>query len=138
MFGAIGLASLMAGIALWPAGQSVARPSSPPRASDAPAAAPATAPSGAVALLPLAGSVERTLALPAGVTEADLSAIPDRYLNDPPAARLRMPVLVRGVPGIASADAPAEVAWSEGGHWYWLRAKDLTLRQLIELAAGLR
>jgi hypothetical protein len=136
--GAVGLGAVVLAVALWPSGSPPTRTTTGPIASQAPVAVATAAPFVAVAPAPLRGSVDRTLALPAAVTWAELSAIPDRYLNDPPAARLRLPVLVRGMPGIASAESPAEVAWSEGGHWYWLRAKDLTLGQLIDLATALR
>lgn len=138
MSGAIGLGAVVLAVALWPAGAPPTRASAAASASPLPTAAATATPLAAVAAAPLRGSVDHTLALPAAVTWAELSAIPDRYLNDPPAARLRVPVTVRGMPGIATPESPAEVAWSEGGYWYWLRAKDLTLRQLIDLATALR
>jgi hypothetical protein len=72
------------------------------------------------------------------VSGVHLAAIPDRLLNDPPAARLRIPVLVRGTTGIASFDAPFEIAWTEDGYWYWMRASDLTVSQLVDLASALQ
>lgn len=82
--------------------------------------------------------VPHELALPSGVTGVRLSAIPDSLLNDQPAARFRVPVLVRGTTGLGATDGPAVVAWSEHGLWYELSSTRLTLPQLIDLASALR
>jgi hypothetical protein len=89
------------------------------------------APTVAALLLPPA------LALPTGTTGARLSAIPDSLLNDQPASRYRMRVVVRGRTGLASVDGPLAIAWSENGYWYELSTTRLGLRQLIDLAGAL-
>lgn len=101
------------------------------------AAAPAAS---AAAVTPAAPTnlATRSLALPAGVGSVELAAIPDRLLNDPPAARLRVAVDVRGRVGLASADPPFEIAWSEGGYWYWLRSVDLSTEDLVRIATSMR
>lgn len=85
-------------------------------------------------LIPLA----RQLALPPGVIGVDLAAIPDQLLNDQPAARLRIGVNIRFTSGLASVDAPSEIAWTESGYYYWLRSPTLSISQLIEVASALR
>jgi hypothetical protein len=115
-------------LVLWPAPP--ARPAARPVASSAAVASVATG--------TLVGSTDPVLELPSGVLGVDLAAIPDRLLNDPPAARLRLAVSVRGTRGIASIDAPAEISWSEAGYWYWMRSSDLSISQLIDLAGALR
>ena len=87
---------------------------------------------------PLLGPTDVLLRLPSGVVGVDLAAIPDRLLNDQPAARLRIPVFIRGTRGIASVDAPSEISWTEAGYWYWMRSSDLSISQLIDLASALR
>ncbi|MGH2450270.1 MAG: hypothetical protein ACRDGE_03160 [Candidatus Limnocylindria bacterium] len=79
-----------------------------------------------------------TLSLPPGLGEVTLSVIPDRLLNDPPDARFRLPVPVRGAVGLGSVEGPAAVTWSEGGFWYELRSPVHTVAQLVELAGALR
>jgi hypothetical protein len=116
-------------IALWPA--PLAR--SAVRAAASPSPGPASA-----AADVLLGSTDTLLRLPSGVVGVDLAAIPDRLLNDQPAARLRIPVFIRGTRGIASVDAPAEISWTEAGYWYWMRSSDLSITQLIDLASALR
>lgn len=79
-----------------------------------------------------------TLSLPPDARDVDLAAIPDRILNDPPAARLRVPLEIRGTSGLGSVDEPAEISWTEAGYWYWMRSSVLTIPQLVELASALR
>ncbi|HEX9436629.1 MAG TPA: hypothetical protein VGA16_05650 [Candidatus Limnocylindria bacterium] len=114
-------------VSLWPA----TAPRPIPSATNAPPAV------GSSSVRPAVGATDPTLSLPAGVIGVDLAAIPDRLLNDPPAARLRLAVPIRGTFGIASVDAPSEIAWTEAGYWYWMRSKDLTIAQLIDLAGAL-
>ncbi|MGH2377087.1 MAG: hypothetical protein ACRDGT_01270 [Candidatus Limnocylindria bacterium] len=66
-----------------------------------------------------------------------LSAIPDWLLNDPPSARFRVAVEVRGRAGLATADRPASVAWTEDGFWYELSSRRMTIGELIHLASAL-
>jgi hypothetical protein len=66
-----------------------------------------------------------------------LSVIPDWLLNDPPSARFRVPVEVRGKAGLATADTPASIAWTEDGFWYELSSRRLTIGELIRLASAL-
>jgi hypothetical protein len=66
-----------------------------------------------------------------------LSVIPDWLLNDPPSARFRVPVDVRGKTGLATTDLPASVAWTEDGFWYELSSTRLTIGELIRLASAL-
>jgi hypothetical protein len=66
-----------------------------------------------------------------------LSVIPDWLLNDPPSARFRMPVDVRGKTGLATTDLPASIAWTEDGFWYELSSTRLTIGELIRLASAL-
>ena len=96
-----------------------------------------TSPSAPVAAL-TPPAPDRILALPPTVVGVDLAAIPDRLLNDPPAARLRVPILVRGTRGIGSVDAPSEISWTEAGYWYWMRSKDMSVAQLVDLAGALQ
>lgn len=77
------------------------------------------------------------LTLPPGTTGVDLWVMPDRLVNEPPDARLRLRVQVRGTFGIA-ADQPAEIAWTEDGSWYQMRSRSLTIAQLIDVASALR
>ena len=94
----------------------------------------------AVRTIPVSGAVPSSiaLALPAGLDGVDLAAIPDRLLNDPPDARLGLAVDVRGTKGIASTDAPFEIAWSEAGYWYWMRSGHMPVPRLIEIAGALQ
>lgn len=66
-----------------------------------------------------------------------LSVIPDWLLNDPPSARLKMPVDVRGKTGLATTDLPSSIAWTEDGFWYELSSTRLTIGELIRLASAL-
>jgi hypothetical protein len=115
---------------LWPAS-----PARAPLARDATSASPAAA---SVAAGVLMGSTDTLLRLPSGVVGVDLAAIPDRLLNDQPAARLRIPVFIRGTRGIASVDAPSEISWTEAGYWYWMRSSEMSISQLVDLASALR
>lgn len=78
------------------------------------------------------------LALPPDVSDADLSVIPERVLNDPPPPYFRLPVTVRGTAGLASVEGPAAVVWTERGHWYQLGSTVRTIGELLDLASALR
>lgn len=104
-------------------------------------AAPTTHPTATIAVIPDLGFIfarQPTLGLPPGVSGVRLSAIPDSLLNDQPAARFRVRVLVRGTTGLGASDGPAVIAWSEDGFWYELASTRLTIPQLIDLASALR
>jgi hypothetical protein len=66
-----------------------------------------------------------------------LSVIPDWLLNDPPSARFRVPVEVRGKTGLATTDRPASIAWTEDGFWYEMSSMRLGINELIRLASAL-
>lgn len=66
-----------------------------------------------------------------------LSVIPDWLLNDPPSARFRVPVEVRGKTGLATTDRPASIAWTEDGFWYEMSSTRLGINELIRLASAL-
>ena len=66
-----------------------------------------------------------------------LSVIPDWLLNDPPSARFRTPVDVRGRTGLATSDLPASIAWTEDGFWYEMSSTRLSINELIRLARAL-
>jgi len=120
---------LMAGLAPLAVDRSAAQaPDAPPAA-----ARPALAPVGG-------GSAVTTvvLALPPGVTDADLSAIPDRYVNEPLPPSFRVPLRVRGVAAVASAEPPFAITWTEGGLAYLLTSRARTIAQLVDLASRLR
>lgn len=66
-----------------------------------------------------------------------LSVIPDWLLNDPPSARFKVPVDVRGRTGLATTDRPASIAWTEDGFWYEMSSTRLGISELIRLASAL-
>ena len=47
-------------------------------------------------------------------------------------------VTVRGVPGVASVEGPAVVAWTERGIAYWLQSPTRSTEELIAIADELR
>ena len=79
-----------------------------------------------------------SLALPAGLTDVDLSAFPDWLANEPPAATLRAVVAVRGTMGIASVEGLTVVNWTEHGISYRLESLHRTVPELVVLADSLR
>ena len=79
-----------------------------------------------------------SLALPAGLTDVDLSAFPDWLANEPPAATLRAVVAVRGTLGIASVEGMTVVNWTEHGISYRLESLQRTVPELVVLADSLR
>ena len=83
-------------------------------------------------------ALTRRLALPLGVVDADLSAMPDRYVNESLPASFRIVVSVRGHAGIASVDPPSTIVWTEGDLHYLLTSSARTVPQLVELASRLR
>lgn len=66
-----------------------------------------------------------------------LSVIPDWLLNDPPSARFKIPVEIRGKTGLATTDRPASIAWTEDGFWYEMSSTRLSTSELIRLASAL-
>lgn len=84
------------------------------------------------------GIVLQPLRLPPGYTSVDLAALPERLANEAAPGTLRVIVSVRGRPGLAAAEGPAVVEWSEGGVVYSLRSSDRTTDELIRIAEALR
>ena len=84
------------------------------------------------------GVVMHPLALPARLDDVDLSAMPDRLANEAAPSSWRRVVTVRGVPGVASAEGPAVVAWTENGIAYWLASPTRSTEELIQIADELR
>jgi hypothetical protein len=78
------------------------------------------------------------LVLPQRLTDVDLSAMPDRLANEAAPASWRRVVTVRGVPGVASVEGPAVVAWTEKGIAYWLASPTRSTEELITIADELR
>jgi len=110
----------------------------PPAATAEPTSSPTTRPAAEIPDVDFIFARRPTLVLPSGVSGVRLSAIPDSLLNDQPAARYRVPVIVRGTLGLSAIDGPAVIAWSEDGFWYELASTRLSVRQLIDLASALR
>ena len=79
-----------------------------------------------------------SLALPAGLTDVELSAFPDWLANEPPAASLRAVVAIRGTMGIASVEGLTVVNWTEHGISYRLESLHRTVPELVVLADTLR
>ena len=79
-----------------------------------------------------------SLALPAGLTDVELSAFPDWLANEPPAASLRAVVAIRGTMGIASVEGLTVVNWTEHGISYRLESLHRTVPELVVLAESLR
>lgn len=110
-----------------------------------PAAAPMADPAMTVAgraevssVLVPRGAVMRPLALPQRIDDVDLSAMPDRLANEAAPAAWRGVITVRGLPGVASVEGPAVVAWTERGIAYWLASPTRSTEELIAIADELR
>jgi hypothetical protein len=115
---------------------SVLRNEAPTTAQFQPTARPTITPVRAgVQAIPRAPELE----LPSIATQNGvyLSVIPDWLLNDPPSARFKVPVEVRGKTGLATTDRPASIAWTEDGFWYEMSSMRLTINELIRLASAL-
>jgi hypothetical protein len=80
----------------------------------------------------------RTLAFRRPVPGVDLAALPDRLANEAAPATLTSVIRIRGTAGIASAEAPAVVWWTEGGFVYWLQSGSYTVEELTKLADELQ
>lgn len=78
------------------------------------------------------------LELPRDATDIVLSAMPDRFVNEPGDARLRAVIDVRGKQGVAAIELPATIMWTEQGITYWMTSPDRTTAELIAIADGLR
>lgn len=116
-------------VSAWPlASVSRSPATATPQSADAAPRASAAAATGAV----------HVLSLPPGITDADLSVMPDRYVNEPPPASYRLVVTVRGIPALASVDPPAAITWTEGGLSYRLTTHARTVTQLLDIASSLR
>ncbi len=117
-------------LAVW-----VTRPAALP-APIAAAALPALAQTSS-ALVPR-GAVMRPLVLPQRLGDVDLSAMPDRLANEAAPSSWRRVITVRGIPGVASVEGPAVVAWTEKGIAYWLASPTRSTEELIAIADELR
>ena len=84
------------------------------------------------------GVVMYPLVLPQRIDGVDLAAMPDRLANEAAPASWRRVVIVRGVPGVASVEGPAVVAWTENGIAYWLASPTRSTEDLIQIANDLR
>jgi hypothetical protein len=84
------------------------------------------------------GVVLQPLLLPARFGNVDLAAMPDRLANEAAPSSLRAVITVRGVPGVASADGPAVIAWTENGIAYRLASPTRTTDELIAIADQLQ
>jgi len=84
------------------------------------------------------GTVLHPLQLPQRIIGVDLAAMPDRLANEAAPSSWRRVVTVRGVPGVASVEGPAVVAWTERGIAYWLQSPTRSTEELIAIADELR
>ena len=84
----------------------------------------------------------RTLTLPAGLTDVELVAFPDRLANEPPPPLPYVSVRVRGTEGLAVVTRGLGLVptlyWTEGGMAYWLTSSDRDVSDLITIAESLR
>jgi hypothetical protein len=84
------------------------------------------------------GAVMHPLALPQRIADVVLAAMPDRLANEAAPSTWRRVVTVRGIPGVASVEGPAVVAWTELGIAYWLQSPTRSTEELIAIADELR
>jgi hypothetical protein len=84
------------------------------------------------------GNVLHPLQLPQRIVGVDLAAMPDRLANEAAPSSWRRVVTVRGIPGVASVEGPAVVAWTERGIAYWLQSPTRSTEELIAIADELR
>jgi hypothetical protein len=84
------------------------------------------------------GIVLRTLTLPGMIDDVDLGAMPDRLANEAAPAAWQRVITVRGIPGVASVNGPAVIAWTEAGVAYWLTSPTRSTDDLIAIADELR
>lgn len=84
------------------------------------------------------GVVLHPLQLPAQYANVELGAMPDRVANEAPPSSLRDVITVRGIPGVASADGPAMIAWTEHGIAYRLTSATRSTSDLIAIANALQ
>ncbi len=124
---------ILIGTALAAAGLLAQRSGSEP----APVAPPTATPKPTGALIAPRPQLS-ALALPAGVTDVELSAFPDWLANEPPPASLRAVVAVRGTMGIASVEGLTVVNWTEHGISYRLESLARSVPELVVLADSLR
>lgn len=110
------------------------RPTAVPLAQPSRAAADADP---SIMFVPRANGV-RVLQLPAAYLGADLGAMPDRLANEAAPWTMRAVVTIRGVPGVASIEGPAMIAWTENGIAYVLASPTRTTAELIAIADTLQ
>jgi hypothetical protein len=80
----------------------------------------------------------RTLVLPPWANGVDLFEVPDRLTNENLLWTLRNVVHIRGGTGLASAEGPSVITWTENGFQYWMVSPTQSTDQLVEIADGLR
>lgn len=84
----------------------------------------------------------RTLSLPAGLSDVNLVAFPDRLANEPPPPLPYVSVHLRGTEGLAVATRGLGLVptlyWTEEGTAYWLTSTGRDLSELIVIAESLR
>jgi hypothetical protein len=84
----------------------------------------------------------RTLTLPAGLTDVELVAFPDRLANEPPPPLPFISVRVRGTEGLAVVTRGVGLVptlyWTERGTAYWLTSRGRDVNELITIAESLR
>lgn len=88
------------------------------------------APSGQTFVL----AAPRALELPAGLASVDLFLIPVRLTNENLYFTLRDAVWIRGRQGLASAEGPAIITWTEGDFQYWMVSPTKSTADLIRIA----
>ncbi len=84
------------------------------------------------------GAILHPLQLPARFMNVDLGAMPDRLANEAPLSTLRAVITVRGVPGVASVEGPAVIAWTENAIAYRMVSPTRTTAELIAIAEQLQ
>lgn len=84
------------------------------------------------------GAVMHPLAFAGKIDGVDLAAMPDRLANEAAPASWQRVVTVRGIPGVASVNGPAVVAWTEDGIAYWLTSPTKSIDELLQIASDLR
>lgn len=143
----VGLAGAIAvfALAIW-----VTAPHPPTPTATAPSVAPSVAATSAMSAGPITitaisvsdpvvvGPAGRTLVLPPWASGVDLFELPDRLTNENLLWTLRNVVHIRGGTGLASAEGPSVITWTENGLQYWMVSPTRSTADLVEIADGLR
>ena len=111
----------------------------PSRARQAVVVAALAAAALAISLAPDAPRSLGRLSLSPDEGDVQLSAIPERLVNDPQPADQTLVVRVRGTVGIAAdTEGAATLSWSERGYFYRLTSGTLGVAELARVAGRLR